>query len=154
VRATPSGPYRSDYRRHRACAVGADQELSFDARAVFEGEHDAVALLLYAGEAVPQMNRAVVEPARQRVKKIGAVKGVIGGAVARRRLDPIVEFEEFAGLQVPRVDTRRRGADSRNFLANADRAQRLDGLRAGVNRRADLAERRRGLKQLSLYPQG
>src|SRR5712675_866655 len=43
-----------------------------------EGEHDALAALLDAGQAVPQVNRAVVEPARERVQEVGAVKAVVG----------------------------------------------------------------------------
>ena len=65
---------------HRAHAIGADDELGFDARAIVERQHDAIALLLQSRQAVPKMNGAAIEPARERVKQVGAVKGVIGRA--------------------------------------------------------------------------
>ena len=100
------------------------------------------------------MNGAMIEPACERVQQVGAMKGVIGSAVPLRSLEPIVEFEELAGLHVARVDSGRRGADSGDLVADADRLQRLDGLRAGVDRGADLAQSRSGLENLSLDPEG
>ncbi len=100
------------------------------------------------------MNGAVIEPAGERVQQVGAVKGVIGSAVPLRSLEPVVEFEELAGLHVARVDSGRRGPDGGDLVANADRLQRFDGLRACVDRGADLAQRRRGLEHLRLHPEG
>ena len=100
------------------------------------------------------MNTARIEPACERVQEIGAVKGVIGSAVPRRSLEPIVEFEELTGLHVARVDSGRCGPDSGDFIANADRLERLVGLRAYIDRGADLAQGRRGLEKLRLYPEG
>jgi hypothetical protein len=91
----------------RAHTIGADHDLGLDASAIGESEGDSVAALLQSGEAVSQMNGAAIEPARQRVQQVGAVKGVIGSAVARRSLSPIVEFEELTGLHVARVDAGR-----------------------------------------------
>ena len=65
----------------RAHAVGGDHILGLDLRAIGEGEHDAVVLLLDPGQAVPEMNGAVIEPACERVQQVGAVKAVIGRAV-------------------------------------------------------------------------
>src|SRR6185295_5264410 len=79
------------------------------------------------------------------------VKGVIGSSVPRRSLEPVVEFEELTGLHVARVDSRRCGPDSGDAVANADRLQRFDGLRAGVDRGADLAQGRSGLEDLRLH---
>ena len=75
------------------------------------------------------MNGAMIEPAGERVEQVGAVKGVIGSAVPLRGLVPIVEFEELAGLHVARVDSARQMPDGGDFVANADRLQRFDGLR-------------------------
>ena len=138
----------------RAHAVGADHELGLDLSAIGEGEHDAVASLLQSGQAVSQMNGAVIEPACERVQQVGAVKGVIGSAVPRRSLVPIVEFEELAGLHVARVDSGRQVPDGGDLVADADRLQRLDGLRADVDRGADLAQGRSGLENLRLDPEG
>jgi hypothetical protein len=44
--------------------------------------------------------------------------------------------------------------DGGNLLAQADRLQRLDGLRAGVDRGADLAERGRLLENISGNAEG
>ena len=44
---------------HRANTVRADPELGPDSSAVGESQEDAVATLLYARQAVPQMNGAV-----------------------------------------------------------------------------------------------
>ena len=41
-------------------------------------------------------------------------------------------------------------ADGGDLVADADRPQRFDGLRACVDRGADLAQRRRGLENLRL----
>ena len=100
------------------------------------------------------MNGAMIEPACERVQQVGAVKGVIGSAVPRRSLVPIVQFEELTGLHVARVDSGRCVRDSGDFVANADRLQRLDGLRAYVDRGADLAQSRSGLENLRLHPEG
>ena len=100
------------------------------------------------------MNGAMIEPACERVQQVGAVKGVIGSAVPLRSLLPIVEFEELTGLHVARVDSGRRVPDSGDFVANTDRLQRFDGLRAYVDRGADLAQSRSGLENLRLDPKG
>ena len=139
---------------NRAHAVGADHDLGLDLGAIGESEHDTVASLLQSGQAVSQMNGAVIEPAGERIQQVGAMKAVIGRAVAHRSLVPVVEFEELAGLHVARVDAGRRVGDSRDLVADADRAQRLDGLRAGVDRGADLAQGRGGLEHLRLHPEG
>jgi hypothetical protein len=76
------------------------------------------------------MDGAVIEPACERVQQVGAMKGVIGRAVPLRGLEPIVEFEELAGLHVARVDAARQMPDGGDLVADADRLQRLDGLRA------------------------
>src|SRR6516162_6961654 len=83
-----------------------------------------------------------------------AVKAVIGRAVSRRSLVPIVEFEELAGLHVTRVDSGRCGRDGGDFAAKIDCLQRFKGLRAYVDSRADLAQRRSGLENLRLHPKG
>ena len=44
--------------------------------------------------------------------------------------------------------------DGGDLVADADRPQRLDGLRACVDRGADLAQSRRGLENLGLHPEG
>jgi len=103
---------------------------------------------------VSQVNGAVIEPAGERVEQVGAMEAVIGRAVARRGLVPVVEFEELAGQHVAGVDAGRRVGDSRDLLADADRAQRLDGLRAGVDRGADLAEHRGGLEDFRRDAEG
>ena len=138
----------------RAHAIGADHDLGLDVGAIGESEHDAVASLLYPRQAMSQMNGAMIEPAGERVQEVGAVKGVVGSSVPRRRLVAIVEFEELTGLHVAGVDTGRCGRDRGDLVADADRLQRLDGLRAGVDRGADLAQSRRGLEHLRPHPEG
>ena len=119
-----------------------------------ESEQDTVASLLQSGQAVSQMNGAVIEPAGERVQQVGAVKGVIGSAVPRRSLVPVIELEELAGLHVAGVDSGRGVADSGHIVANADRLQRFDGLRTDIDRGADLAQGRSGLENLRLDPDG
>src|SRR5215813_13252888 len=77
----------------------------------------------------------MIESAGERVEQIGAVKAVIGSAVARRGLVPIVEFEELAGLHVARVDSGRCGRDGGDLVAKTDRLQRFEGLWTDVARR-------------------
>jgi hypothetical protein len=101
-----------------------------------------------------QMNGAVIEPARERVEQVGAVKGVIGSAIPRRGLVPVVELEELAGLHVAGVDPGRCVADRGDIVADADRLQRFDRLRTDIDRGADLAQGRSGLENLRLYPDG
>ena len=96
------------------------------------------------------MNSDRLEPARQCVQQVGAVKAVVGGAVAFRELEPIVEFEEPAGQHVARIDARRQVPDSSDPVADADRPEGLDSLRARVDGGADLAQSRRGFENLSL----
>ena len=96
----------------------------------------------------------MIEPACERVQQIGAVKGVIGGSVPRRSLVPIVQFEELTGLHVARVDSGRCVPDSGDLVAHADRLQRLDRLRAYIDRGADLAQGRSGLENLRLHAEG
>ena len=67
---------------------------------------------------------------------------------------PIVEFEELAGLHVARVDAGRCVRDGGDLVADADRLQRLDGLRADVDGGADLAQSRSRLENLRLDPEG
>src|SRR5262249_33895437 len=105
-------------------------------------------------EAVPEMNGAVIEPMREGVQQVGAVKGVIGSAVARRGLSAVVELEELTGLHVARVDAGRRIRDRGHLVAGTDRLQRLDGWRADIDRGADLAQSRRRLEDLHLQPEG
>src|SRR5271163_2485303 len=100
------------------------------------------------------MDGAGIEPACDRVQEVGAVKGVIGSAVPRRGLQPIVEFKELTGLHVARVESWRCGANSGDLVAEADRLQRFRGLRADVDRGADLAQSRSGLENLRLGPEG
>src|SRR5262245_11699591 len=138
----------------RAHAIGADHDLGLDASAIGESERDTVAALLQSCEAVSQMNGAAIEPAREGVEQVGAVKGVIGSAVARRSLAPIVEFEELTGLHVARIDAGRRVGDGGDLVAEIDRSQRLDGLRADVDRGADLAQGRRRLEHLRRHAEG
>ena len=76
------------------------------------------------------MNGAMIEPACERVQQIGAMKGVIGRAVLLCSLVPVAEFEELSGLHVARVDSGRQVRDGGDLVANADRLQRFDGLRA------------------------
>ena len=52
-----------------------------DAGAVGEREHDAVAVLLHSRQAVAEMNGTAIEPARKRIKQIGAVKREIRRAI-------------------------------------------------------------------------
>ena len=82
---------------HRAHAIGSDHELGLDPSAIGESDHDAVALLRYACQAMAQMNGAMIEFACERIQQVGAMKGVIRSAILRRSLEPIVEFEELAG---------------------------------------------------------
>src|SRR5262249_61882564 len=98
------------------------------------------------------MNGAMIEPACERVQEVGAMKGVIGSAVPRCSLVPIVEFEELAGLHVARVDSRRCGCDSGDLVAEIDRLQRLKGLRTYVDRGADLAQGRSSVEDLRRPP--
>src|SRR5947209_20157783 len=91
----------------RAHAIGADHDLRLDLGAIGESENDTVASLLQSCQAMSQMNGAMIEPACERVQEVGAVKGVVGSAVPRCSLVPIVEFEELAGLHVARVDSGR-----------------------------------------------
>jgi hypothetical protein len=103
-----------------------------------------------------EMNGAGIEPARERVEQVGAMIGVVGRAITLRRLLAVVELDELAGLHVAGVHAGRRPADGRDLVADADRLQRLDGLRAGVDGGADLAQRRGGLEDLRLdgeFPQ-
>src|ERR1051326_2461687 len=95
------------------------------------------------------MDRAAVEPAREYIQQIGAVKRVIGRAVALGQFETIVELEKLAGLHVAGVHAWRAVADGGDLVAQADRPQRLDGLRAGIDRGADLAELRRRLEHVS-----
>src|SRR4029077_14915487 len=83
-----------------------------------------------------------------------AVKGVIGSAVPRRRLVPVVELEELTGLHVARVDSGRGVADSGHIVAHADRLQRFDRLRTDIDRGADLAQGWSGLENLRDDPNG
>src|SRR5215831_13292929 len=101
-----------------------------------------------------QMNGAVIEPACEHVQEVGAVKGVIGSAVPRCSLVPVVEFEELTRLHVARVDSGRRRRDSGDFAAKTDRLQRFKGLRTYVDRGADLAQSRCRLENLRLHPEG
>src|SRR5262249_8563008 len=135
----------------RAHAVGADHDLGLDASAVGESEQCTVVALLEPGEAVPEMNGAMIEPACERVEQVGAVKGVIGGAVSRGILSPIVEFEKLAGLHVARVDAGRCRRNSGDLIAETDRLQRFDRLRTDIDRSADLAQGRCSLEDLRLY---
>ena len=96
------------------------------------------------------MNLAGIEPAGEGIEQVGAMKRVIRGAVALRGLEPVVEFEKLAGLHVAGVDAGRGVAHRGDLVADADGAQRLDGLRAGVDGGADLAERRGSLEHLRL----
>src|SRR6516162_6670409 len=80
-----------------------------------------------------------------------AVKAVIGRAVSRRSLVPIVELEELAGLHVTRVDSGRCGRDGGDFAAKIDCLQRFEGLWTDVDRGADLAQGRCGLEHLRLH---
>src|SRR5262245_26010424 len=96
----------------------------------------------------------MIESAGERVEQIGAVKAVIRSAVARCGLVPIVEFKELAGLHVARVDAGRCGRDGGDLVAETDCLQRFKGLRAYVDSRADLAQRRSGLENLRLHPEG
>ena len=100
------------------------------------------------------MDGAMIEPACERVQQVGAVKGVIRSAEPLRSLEPVVEFQELAGLHVAGVDAARQMPDGGDLVADADRLQRLDGLRARVDRGADLAQSRRGLENLRLHPEG
>ena len=93
----------------------------------------------------------MIESAGERVEQIGAVKAVIGSAVARRGLVPIVEFEELAGLHVARVDAGRCGRDRGDLVAETDCLQRFEGLRTDVDRGADLPQGRCGLEDLRLH---
>src|SRR5262249_50704660 len=77
---------------------------------------------------------------------------VIGCAVLLGSLETIVELEELAGVHVARIDAGRTMPDGLDLLADADRAQRLHRLRAGVDGGADLAEHGRLLEHLSLDP--
>ena len=74
-------------------------------------------------EAMARWIDAVIEAARQRVQQVGAVKSIIGRAIAQRRLSPVVEFERLSGLHVAGVDSRRRLRDRGDLLAQADRLQ-------------------------------
>ena len=109
-------------------------------------------MLLDACQAMSQMNGAVIEPACECVQEVGAVKSVIGSAVTFCCLVSIVELEERAGLHVARVDPARSVRDRGHFVANTDALQRLDGLRADINRGADLAQRRSDLEHCRVYP--
>src|SRR5712691_1858313 len=100
-----------------------------------------------------QMNGAVIEAARERVQKVGAMKAVIGRPVLRRSLFSVVEFEVLAGLHVARVDSGRCVRNRGDLVADADRLQRLDGLRTCVDGGADLAQGGGGLENLRLHPE-
>src|SRR5262245_8610795 len=93
----------------------------------------------------------MIESTGERVEQIGAVKAVIGSAVPRPGLVPIVEFEELAGLHVARVDAGRCGPDRGDLVAETDRLQRFEGLRTDIDRGADLAQSRCGLEDLRLH---
>ena len=67
---------------------------------------------------------------------------------------PVVEFEELAGLHVARLDSGRCGADRGELVADPDRSQRLDGLRADIDRGADLTQSRRGFEDVRPDPEG
>jgi hypothetical protein len=66
----------------------------------------------------------------------------------------VVELEELARLHVARVDAGRRVRDRGDLVADADRLQRLDRLRADVDRGADLAQGRSRLEHIRLDPDG
>ncbi len=100
------------------------------------------------------MNAVAIKPACERVQQVGAVKRVIGRAVLLCGLAPVVEFEKFTGLHVARVDAGRRVADGGDLVANADRLQRFDGLRTGVDGGADFAQSRSGFENLRLHSEG
>ena len=88
----------------RAHPVGADHELGFDLGAVGESEDDAFASLLDTNQAMVQMDQAVIQPARQRVQQVSAVKRIVRRAVTSCSFPPVIEFEKLTGLHVPRVD--------------------------------------------------
>ena len=48
-----------------------------------------------------QMNGAMIESAYERIQQVGTLKGVVGSAILRCSLEPIVEFEELAGRKPP-----------------------------------------------------
>src|SRR5262249_16347107 len=138
----------------RAHAIGTDHDLRLDSSAIGESEVGTAAMLLYSHKTMPEMNGAIIEPACQCVQEVGAVKGVVGSAVPRRGLVPIVELEEFAGLHIARVDSGGCGPDSRDFAAETHRLQRFKGLRTYIDCGADLAQSRSGLENLRLHPEG
>ena len=80
------------------------------------------------------------------------MKGVIGSAVPLRSLVPIVEFQELAGLHVARVDSARQVRDSGDLVAKADRLQGFGGLRAYIDRGADLAQAGAASKTSAFVP--
>src|SRR5262249_43985820 len=100
------------------------------------------------------MNGAMIEPACERVQEVGAVKGVIGSAVPRCSLVPVVEFEELTRLHVARVDSGRRRRDSGDFAAKTDRLQRFIGLRTYVDPGAALAQSRCPPETPRPHPEG
>ncbi len=100
------------------------------------------------------MNVAAIKAGGERIEKVGAVKGEIRRTETRASLVAIVEFQELAGLHVAGVDAGRRGADGGDLVGKPDRLQRLDGLRADIDRGADLAERRSLLEHLRLQSEG
>ena len=137
----------------RADAVGADHEIGFDLGAVGEGEHDAVAFLLNADEAMVEMDQAAIQSARQYIQQIGAVKRVIRRAVTLRGFQPVVEFEKLAGLHVARVNARGARAHGGDLFAQADGDKRLCCVRRDIDGGADLAQGGRRFKDFRLDPE-
>ncbi len=134
-------------------AVGPDQVLRLDASPVCEGQNDAIASLLQSCESMSEMNSAAIQPARESVQEVGAVKRIIRSAVLLRIFETIAEFEKFPCLHIARVNARRPISNSGNLVANPDRLQRLDRLRTRIYGGAYLAELRSSLENLGLYPE-
>jgi hypothetical protein len=139
---------------HRAHAIGTDHEFGLDAGTIGENLDGMIRALLNSGQAVRQVNGAVIKPACESVQQVGAMKRVVRSAIPLRHLESIIELEKLTRLHVARVNSRRQVPDRGDLFADTDRLQCFDGLRTRVNGGADLTQRRSGLENFSLDPEG
>ncbi len=134
----------------RAHPVGADHELGFDLGAMGESEDDAFASLLDPDEAMVQMDQAAIQRARQSIQQVGPVKRIVRRAVTGRIFSPVIEFEEFTGLHVPRVDARGRIGHGGDLFAEPDGNKRPCCVRGNIYGCADFAQGGRRFKDFCL----
>ncbi len=112
-----------------------------------------VASLLDANEAMVQMDQAVIQPARQGIQQVGAVKRIVRRAVTSCTFPPVIEFEKLTGLHVPRVDAWGRIGHGGDLFAQPDGNKRPCCVRGNIYGCADFAQGGRRFKDFCLNPE-